>query len=132
LFALRKAARSAVERLLGGSVCGVPGATERGLFQSIAQACFVTSERIDSMSEVRQTVASEKPLGAWSDCERQSRRTRTRGPRGPKKLIVVGVRVDDEWLRQLTRWISENEPEMSRPEAVRRLVELGLRANPKP
>ena len=51
----------------------------------------------------------------------------TRPVREAKKLIIVGVRVDDEWLRRLTKWISENEPGMSRPEAIRRLVELGLR-----
>ncbi|MDO8401319.1 MAG: hypothetical protein Q7T45_26280 [Bradyrhizobium sp.] len=46
----------------------------------------------------------------------------------PKKLTVIGVRVDDEWLSKLTRWISENAPEMTRPEAIRRLVEIGLKA----
>ena len=48
--------------------------------------------------------------------------------RSPKKLVVLGVRVDDEFLRNLIRWISENEPEMSRPEAIRRLVEIGMKA----
>jgi len=28
----------------------------------------------------------------------------------------------------LMNWITENDPQMSRPEAVRRLVELGLKA----
>jgi hypothetical protein len=46
----------------------------------------------------------------------------------PKKLVVIGVRVDDDFLSNLIDWISENEPEMSRPEAIRRLVELGLKA----
>ena len=50
-------------------------------------------------------------------------------PRKAKKLIVLGVRVDDEWLRKLNRYISEHEPGMSRPEAIRRLVELGLRVS---
>jgi hypothetical protein len=81
------------------------------------------------VSEEGQAVASDLPQGAQLDCERRSRKTRTRG--GPKKLIIIGVRVDDEWLRQLTRWISENGPEMSHSEAVRRLVDLGLRAKPK-
>ena len=49
-------------------------------------------------------------------------------PRKAKKLIVLGVRVDDEWLRSLNRYIAQHEPGMSRPEAVRRLVELGLKA----
>ncbi len=50
-------------------------------------------------------------------------------PRRRKKLTLIGVHVDDEWLSNLKRWISECHPEMSRPEAIRRLVELGLRAD---
>jgi hypothetical protein len=50
-----------------------------------------------------------------------------RSSRKAKKLIVLGVRVDDEWLMKLTNWISEHAPDISRPEAVRRLVELGLK-----
>ena len=49
----------------------------------------------------------------------------------PKKVVVVGVRADDEWLRKLGRWIAENDPAMSRPEAIRRLVEIGLKAKGK-
>ncbi len=45
-----------------------------------------------------------------------------------KKSVVLGVRVDDEWLEKLTIWILKNEPGISRPEAIRRLVELGLKA----
>src|SRR4051794_13194690 len=47
----------------------------------------------------------------------------------PKKLTLIGVHVEDEWLANLERWISECHPKMSRPEAIRRLVELGLRAD---
>jgi hypothetical protein len=47
---------------------------------------------------------------------------------GPKKLVVIGVRVDDEFLSNLTTWIAKIDPEMTRPEAVRRLVEIGLKA----
>ena len=54
-----------------------------------------------------------------------------RPSRKAKKLIILGVRVDDEWLRKLTKYIAENEPGMSRPEAIRRLVELGLKGKEK-
>jgi hypothetical protein len=46
----------------------------------------------------------------------------------PKKLVIIGVRVDDKFLSNLMDWISETQPEMSRPEAIRRLVEIGLKA----
>ncbi len=51
---------------------------------------------------------------------------KTRSARKAKKLIILGVRVDDEWLMKLTQWISDHEPGMSRPEAIRRMVEIGL------
>ena len=49
--------------------------------------------------------------------------------RRQKKLTLIGVHVEDEWLSNLERWIAENHPAMSRPEAVRQLVELGLKAS---
>jgi hypothetical protein len=42
---------------------------------------------------------------------------KVRVSRAPKKLLVIGVRVDDEWLRKLNRWISENEPQFRGPKA---------------
>jgi hypothetical protein len=51
--------------------------------------------------------------------------------RNPKKLVIIGVRVDDEFLSNLMCWILENEPTMTRPEAIRRLVEIGLKAKVK-
>ena len=48
-----------------------------------------------------------------------------------KKLVVVGVRVDDERLRKLDQWISDNEAEISRREAIRRLLDVGLTAQKK-
>jgi hypothetical protein len=42
---------------------------------------------------------------------------------------IVGVRMLDRPLAALDAWIaSQKEPELSRPEAIRRLVELGLKA----
>jgi hypothetical protein len=45
---------------------------------------------------------------------------------------IVGVRMLDRPLAALDAWIAkQKEPELSRPEAVRRLVELGLKAKGK-
>ena len=41
---------------------------------------------------------------------------------------LIGVRLLDEPLSVLDGWISrQKEPDLSRPEAIRRLVELGLK-----
>jgi hypothetical protein len=45
---------------------------------------------------------------------------------------IVGVRMLDRPLADLDAWIAkQKEPEMSRPEAIRRLVDLGLKAKGK-
>jgi hypothetical protein len=45
------------------------------------------------------------------------------------KGTLVGVRLLDEPLASLDAWIGkQREPDLSRPEAIRRLVELGLKA----
>ena len=42
---------------------------------------------------------------------------------------LIGVRLLDDPLATLDAWISrQKEPGLSRPEAIRRLVELGLKA----
>jgi len=44
------------------------------------------------------------------------------------KGTLIGVRMLDEPLAILDAWISkQKEPELTRPEAIRRLVGLGLR-----
>jgi hypothetical protein len=44
---------------------------------------------------------------------------------------IVGVRMLDRPLAELDAWIAgQREPELSRPEAIRRLVELGLKVKP--
>jgi hypothetical protein len=45
---------------------------------------------------------------------------------------IVGVRMLDRPLAALDAWIADQkEPELSRPEAIRRLVELGLTVTPE-
>ena len=45
------------------------------------------------------------------------------------KGTLIGVRLLDAPLATLDAWISrQKEPDLTRPEAIRRLVELGLKA----
>jgi hypothetical protein len=45
---------------------------------------------------------------------------------------LIGVRLLDEPLATLDAWIAkQKEPDLSRPEAIRQLVELGLKAKSK-
>ena len=45
---------------------------------------------------------------------------------------IVGVRMLDGPLAALDAWIDkQKEPDLSRPEAIRRLVEIGLKAKSK-
>jgi hypothetical protein len=41
--------------------------------------------------------------------------------------ILIGVRVAPADVATLDAWIKKNAPDLSRPEAIRRLVELGLK-----
>lgn len=41
------------------------------------------------------------------------------------------VRGHDDFLRPLDAWIAKQSPKPSRPEAIRRLVDLGLQAKGK-
>jgi hypothetical protein len=48
------------------------------------------------------------------------------------KGTLIGVRLLDDPLSSLDAWIAkQKEPDLSRPEAIRRLVELGLKAKGK-
>jgi hypothetical protein len=48
------------------------------------------------------------------------------------KGTLIGVRILDDPLAALDAWIArQKEPDLSRPEAIRRLVELGLKAKGK-
>jgi hypothetical protein len=45
------------------------------------------------------------------------------------KGTLIGVRLLDDPLATLDTWIArQKEPDLSRPEAIRRLVEIGLKA----
>jgi hypothetical protein len=45
------------------------------------------------------------------------------------KGTLIGVRILDDPLAALDGWIArQKEPDLSRPEAIRRLIELGLKA----
>jgi hypothetical protein len=48
--------------------------------------------------------------------------------RPPVGAILIGVRVPPADVATLDAWIKKNAPDMSRPEAIRRLVEIGLKA----
>ena len=43
----------------------------------------------------------------------------------------IGVRVDEEFLKLIDAWRRKQEDVPTRPEAIRRLVELGLKAKGK-
>ena len=51
--------------------------------------------------------------------------------RPPVGAILIGVRVPPAGVAELDAWIKRNEPDLSRPEAIRRLVEIGLKAKGK-
>jgi metal-responsive CopG/Arc/MetJ family transcriptional regulator len=42
----------------------------------------------------------------------------------------IGVRVDEDLLKRLDDWRRKQEDVPTRPEAIRRLIELGLKAKP--
>jgi hypothetical protein len=52
--------------------------------------------------------------------------------RPPVGAILIGVRVPPADVAVLDAWIKKSEPGLSRPEAIRRLVELGLTVRTKP
>ena len=43
------------------------------------------------------------------------------------KYPQIGVRVDDEFLKLIDAWRRKQDDVPTRPEAIRRLVELGLK-----
>jgi hypothetical protein len=44
------------------------------------------------------------------------------------KGTLIGVRLLDQQLAALDAWVADQEAALSRPEAIRRLVEIGLKA----
>jgi hypothetical protein len=53
-----------------------------------------------------------------------------RGPPATGKGELVGVRIQPRLMQVLNGWIADQEPGFSRPEAIRRLVERALIAEP--
>ena len=72
--------------------------------------------RVNTVTMKRQTVITRK----------------RRGPAPTGKGILIGVRFQPKQLENLDRWTAQSAPGESRPEAVRRLVEVGLTANAAP
>jgi len=50
-----------------------------------------------------------------------------RGPAPTGKGVLLGVRLQPPALAALDAWIDRQDDQPSRPEAIRRLVELGLK-----
>ena len=59
----------------------------------------------------------------------------TKKSRGRPKTTGTGVQIGMRWqspeLTLIDGWIERHAPDLSRPEAIRRLVELGLKAKGK-
>jgi hypothetical protein len=59
----------------------------------------------------------------------------TKKSRGRPKTTGTGVQIGMRWqtpeLTLIDDWIGKHAPDLSRPEAIRRLVDLGLRAKVK-
>lgn len=49
-----------------------------------------------------------------------------RGPAPTGKGMLIGVRLQPSDLTSLDKWIQEHDPTLSRPEALRRLMQAGL------
>ena len=47
--------------------------------------------------------------------------------RPPVGAMLIGVRVPPAGVAELDAWIKKHGSDLSRPEAIRRLVELGLK-----
>ena len=54
-------------------------------------------------------------------------RKKQRGPRPASERAPIGAPIPSELLARVDRWAASQEDDPSRPEAIRRLVELGLR-----
>jgi hypothetical protein len=54
--------------------------------------------------------------------------TTPRWKRSAAAGTLVGVRLQEDQLKAIDRWAAEQDPPATRPEAIRRLAELGLKA----
>jgi hypothetical protein len=53
------------------------------------------------------------------------------GPPPTGKGELIGVRIQPDQMKTLDAWIAEQDDRLSRPEAIRRLVEQGLKGKKK-
>lgn len=53
-----------------------------------------------------------------------------RGPIPSGKGVQIQVRLHEPLLSDIDRWVATHEPNLSRPEAIRRLVQAALKAGP--
>jgi hypothetical protein len=53
-----------------------------------------------------------------------------RGPPPTGKGTLIGVRMQPDDLAALDSWITSDGGGLSRPQAIRRLVQIGLKAKP--
>jgi hypothetical protein len=49
-----------------------------------------------------------------------------RGPAPTGKGTLVGVRLQPDQLAGLDNWTGKHHPDLTRPEAIRRLIDLGI------
>src|SRR5438105_10749802 len=57
---------------------------------------------------------------------RSMTRKKQRGPRPASERAPIGAPIPSKLLARVDRWAASQEDDPSRPEAIRRLVELGL------
>ena len=79
--------------------------------RNFPSACF----RVNTVLMKRQTVITKK----------------RRGPAPTGKGTLIGVRMQPDELAVLDAWIARQEPDVSRPQAIRRLVAQALKAKQK-
>jgi hypothetical protein len=71
-------------------------------------------------------LAADLSVITWFNMARQSVLSRKRGPPPTGKGELIGVRLQPRALSALDAWIRKTGGTISRPEAIRRLVELAL------
>ncbi len=75
--------------------------------------------------------ASTFPLGRFRvniNFMAKSIRVYTKSSRAPEAGTMVGVRLQEPQLQILDAWIERQRVQVTRPEAIRRLIEIGLEA----
>jgi hypothetical protein len=57
--------------------------------------------------------------------------TTPRWKRSAEKGTLVGVRLQADQLKAIDKWAAKQDPPVTRPEAIRGLLELGLKGKAK-